>query len=78
MHITGASTNIKRTMTPCVRNVNVRNRLLKFFTNPIKIYKLILTAKYKLVIPYKMRKMLESVNFAKQKYKPGGNRNTNI
>lgn len=49
---------------------------IKVDTN--KRYKFILTAKYKLVIPYKMRKMLESVNFEKQKYNPDGNRNTNI
>lgn len=37
-----------------------------------------LTAKYRLVTPYKMRKIFESVNFEKQKYNPKGNRNTKI
>lgn len=38
----------------------------------------LLTAKYKLVTPYRIRKMFESVNLEKQKYNPDGNKNTSI
>lgn len=50
----------------------------KIFNMSYNMILYLLTAKYKLVTPYRIRKMFESVNLEKQKYNPDGNKNTSI